>query len=158
MTHGSPVLAVAALEPGGRTAVGRFDGVIGVHGGFGDEQHLAGRAAARASHQSHHTTSHLRVNLTSSGYGRSVRRGSDRSDGSGRGRHDGAVAALAWLAGRQWLASGGVDAAVVVWDLRAGQARRLPFSKFEFSAAVERTGRLEVSTRRARPLPRALSR
>ena len=53
--HGSPVLAVAALEPGGRTAVGRFDGAIGVHGGFGGEQRLAGRAATllsfRASHQ-----------------------------------------------------------------------------------------------------------
>jgi hypothetical protein len=33
------------------------------------------------------------------------------------------VTALAWLAGRQWLASGGVDATVVIWDLRAGQAR-----------------------------------
>jgi hypothetical protein len=47
--HGSPVLAVAALEPGGRTAVGRFDGAIGVHGGFGDDQRLAGRAAASLS-------------------------------------------------------------------------------------------------------------
>jgi hypothetical protein len=35
------------------------------------------------------------------------------------------VTALAWLAERQWLASGGVDMAVIVWDLRAGQARRL---------------------------------
>ena len=53
--HGSPVLAVAALEPGGRTAVGRFDGAIGVHGGFGGEQRLNGRAAARISR---HITSH----------------------------------------------------------------------------------------------------
>jgi hypothetical protein len=45
--HGSPVLAVAALEPGGRTAVGCFDGAIGVHGGFGGEQRLTGHAAAR---------------------------------------------------------------------------------------------------------------
>ena len=60
--HGSPVLAVAALELGGRTAIGRFDGAIGVHGGFGGEQRLAGRAAARTSH---HTTSPPRVNLTS---------------------------------------------------------------------------------------------
>ena len=44
--HGSPVLAVAALDPGGRTAVGRLDGAIGVHGGLGGEQRLAGRAAA----------------------------------------------------------------------------------------------------------------
>ena len=49
VAHGSPVLAVAALESGGRTAVGRFDGAIGVHGGFGDDQRLAGRAAAPLS-------------------------------------------------------------------------------------------------------------
>ena len=36
--HGSPVLAVARLEPGGRTAVALFDGEIGVHGGFGDDE------------------------------------------------------------------------------------------------------------------------
>jgi hypothetical protein len=35
-------------------AVGRFDGTIGVHGGFGDEQPLAGRAiACSAPHHNH---------------------------------------------------------------------------------------------------------
>jgi hypothetical protein len=42
------VLAVAALEPVGGTAVAHFDGTIGVHSGFGDEQRLVGRATARS--------------------------------------------------------------------------------------------------------------
>jgi WD40 repeat protein len=44
--HGSPVLAVAALEPGGQTAVGCFDGTIGLFGPSGNGQQLVGHGGA----------------------------------------------------------------------------------------------------------------
>jgi hypothetical protein len=123
--HNSPVLAVAALEPIGLTAVGLFDNSIDLVGTggrklVGPEMSSGGGVAALAwlPERQWLAGGSIDTNVI-------IYRLAEQDTQMQLAGHDGAVRALCWVDGGRWLASGSLDGTTRLWDPLSGQTAAL---------------------------------